>query len=163
MQATAFAAYGRVANARAALAAAERGPAWEQALEHRLFLDALLLTFEGDPETALVRAQTLADMPVRVSGRAPRERIATLRLAVGALARAFSHTSAPGDRDLLERASESSPLVFWAMRYAAAIVAVDQGDMTHANELLASAPKWPAESAFRSFHEQIARAAGSAT
>ncbi|NUO53809.1 MAG: hypothetical protein HOV80_33610, partial [Polyangiaceae bacterium] len=38
--ATAFAAFGRVDDARKALASAARGPAWEAAIEHRIFLDA---------------------------------------------------------------------------------------------------------------------------
>ena len=78
-----------------------------------------------------------------------------LRVAVGALARAFAHVSRPGDRELLEAASETSPLVFWAMRYAAAVVAVDQQDEDHARALLAGAPRWPAESTFRAFHDEI--------
>ncbi len=78
----------------------------------------------------------------------------------GALARAFAHTSVPGDRALLERASEASPLVFWAMRYAAAVVAIDEGELTRVEELLADAPSWPQESTFRAFHDEIADRAG---
>jgi len=160
MTATAFAAYGWVGKARAALACAERGPAWEAALEHRLFLDALLLTFEGDRDGALERAGRLARLPLPSSGRILRARIETLRKAVGALTRAFAHQSEPGDGDLLERASRVSPLVFWAMRYAAAVVAIDRGDPAKVKELLARAPAWPVESAFRAFHDEIAQRAG---
>ncbi len=155
MTATAFAAYGWVGQARAALAAAERGAAWEAALEHRLFLDALLLTFEGDRDGALEQAGRLERLPLPATAPALRHRVRVLRVAAGALARAFAHQSNPGDRELLERASESSPLVFWAMRYAAAVVAIDQRSFARAQELLASAPTWPVESTFRAFHAEI--------
>jgi hypothetical protein len=155
MTATAFAAYGWVDKARAAMAAAERGPAWEAALEHRLFLDALLLTFEGDRDGALEQAGRLVRLPLPPAAPVLRERVMMLRMAVGALARAFAHQSHAGDREILEQASESSPLVFWAMRYAAAVVAIDQGDRDRAKTLLANAPSWPAESTFRAFHDEI--------
>lgn len=155
MTATAFAAYGWVEQARAALACAERGPAWEAALEHRLLLDALLLTFEGDRDAALEKAGRLERLPLPSTNTALRDRVCVLRFAVAALARAFAHRSNPGDRDLLERASETSPLVFWAMRYAAAVVSIDQGDRARARTLLSGAPSWPAESTFRSFHDEI--------
>ena len=155
MTATAFAAYGWVDQARAALAVAERGPAWDAALEHRLFLDALLLTFEGDRDGALEQAGRLERLPLPPAASGLRSRVRMLRVAVGALARAFAHRSRKGDRELLERASESSPLVFWAMRYAAAVVAVDQRSFGQARELLAGAPPWPAESTFRAFHDEI--------
>jgi hypothetical protein len=71
------------------------------------------------------------------------------------MARAFAHRSEQGDRELLERASQSSPLVFWAMRYAAAVVAVDQRSFAEARSLLAGAPAWPAQSTFRAFHDEI--------
>ena len=155
MTATAFAAYGWVDQARAAMAAAERGPAWEAAIEHRLFLDALLLTFEGDRDGALEQAGRLERLPLPPASETLRDRVRMLRVAVGALARAFAHQSQPGDLALLERASEASPLVFWAMRYAAAVVAIDEGDRAAALALLASAPVWPEESTFRAFHDEI--------
>jgi hypothetical protein len=155
MTATAFAAYGWVEKARAAMASAERGPAWDAALEHRLFLDALLLAFEGDRDGALEQAERLGRLPLPPASEALRDRVRTLRIAVGALARAFAHRSHPGDRELLEQASESSPLVFWAMRYAAAVAAIDQGDAARARLLLSGAPSWPAESTFRAFHDEI--------
>jgi hypothetical protein len=160
MTATAFAAYGWVDKARAALASAERGPAWDAALEHRLFLDALLLTFEGDRDGALERADRLERLPLPNGNGGIRQRVRMLRTAVGALTRAFAHQSAPGDAELLERASETSPLVFWAMRYAAAVVAIDQGDAGKVRTLLERAPTWPAESAFRAFHDEIAERVG---
>ncbi|APR84695.1 Hypothetical protein A7982_10044 [Minicystis rosea] len=155
MTATAFAAYGRVDEARAALAVAERGPAWEAALEHRLFLDAMLLTFEGDRDGALEQAGRLLRLPLPLAAPALQGRVRMLRVAVAALARAFAHRSQPGDGRILEEASETSPLVFWAMRYAAAVVAIDQAEWTRARQLLAGAPTWPAESTFRAFHDEI--------
>ena len=155
MRATAFAAYGWVVQARAALAAAERGPAWDAALEHRLFLDALLLTFEGDRDGALEQAGRLERLPLPPAAPSLQGRVRMLRVAMGALTRAFAHTSRQGDRELLEQASEASPLTFWAMRYAAAVVAVDQRSFTQARALLADAPAWPAESSFRAFHDEI--------
>ena len=160
MTATAFAANGWVEQARAALAAAQRGPAWEAALEHRLFLDALLLTFEGDRDEAIRQAERLARLPMPDAPSPMRERIETLRGAVGALTRAFAHRSEEGDGDLLDRAASISPLVHWAMRYASAVIAIDAGDGERARALLAGAPDWPIESAFRTFHAEIAAHAG---
>ncbi len=156
MAATAFAAYGWVDRAREALARAERGPAWEAALEHRLFVDTLLCTFEGDNDEALARAEALANLPLPEAGPMLVDRVRTLRGAVGALVRAFSHQSRTGDRRLLLEASNSSPLVHWAMRYAAAISSVDAGEPGMALALLQGAPEWPHESRFNRFHHEIA-------
>lgn len=156
MTATAFAANGWTEQARAALAVAQRGPAWEAALEHRLFLDTLLLTFEGDREEALRQAERMARLPMPSAPPPMRERIELMRGALGAFARAFAHQSRNGDSDLLERVAVQSPLVHWAMRYASAIVAIDQGDKERARMLLKGAPEWPTESAFRGFHEELA-------
>jgi hypothetical protein len=41
------------------------------------------------------------------------------------------------------------------MRYGAAIVAIDVGDLTKASSLLDGAPEWPEESNFRAFHEEL--------
>lgn len=160
MTATAFAANGWVEQARAALAAAQRGPAWDAALEHRLFLDALLLTFEGDRDEAIRQAERLARLPVPDAPAPMRERIEVLRGAMGALTRAFAHKAERGDGELLDRAARISPLVHWAMRYASAVVAIDEGDGEKARALLDGAPDWPSESAFRTFHDEIAAHAG---
>ena len=56
---------------------------------------------------------------------------------------------------MLRAAASSSPLVYWAMRYAEAVVLVDDGRKDEARELLAGAPSWPQESAFRSFHDEL--------
>jgi hypothetical protein len=42
------------------------------------------------------------------------------------------------------------------MRYAAAVVAIDEGDPGRARGLLADAPAWPEESTFKAFHREIA-------
>ncbi len=154
MTATALAAFGRVDEARATLAVAARGPAWEAALEHRLFIDVLLSAFEGDVETAKSQAARLAVLPMP-GAPLMKQRVSLLREATEALARAFSHEARPGDLARLEAASASSPLVHWAMRYGAAIVAVDGGDSEKAKALLEGAPEWPKESTFRAFHREI--------
>lgn len=162
MRATAYAAHGCVDSARAALASAARGPAWEAALEHRLFLDVLLLTFEGDREGALERAARISTLPLPEVEGVRRGRIVRLRDAVLALARAFAHSAEPGDRARLLEASEASPLVHWVMRYGAAVVAIDEGDLGEASALLEGAPAWPPESAFRAFHDELASRVGAA-
>jgi hypothetical protein len=154
LTATAFAAYGRVDDARRALAKAARGPAWDAALEHRLFLDVILSTFEGSGDAALSSAAQLSTLPMP-EARHLQDRVTSMREASAALARAFAHRSRPGDLDRLERASETSPLVFWAMRYAAAVVAIDEGQLGRAADLIAGAPSWPDVSAFRSFQHEI--------
>lgn len=156
MTATAFAACGWVERARNALALAERGPAWDAALEHRLFLDTLLDAFEGDPDAALVHARRLERLPLPEVSSALQHRILRLRAAAAALARAFAHQSQPGDRELLQHAGDASPLIYWAMRYAAAVIAIDEGDLGGARGLLNDAPRWPEESTFRAFHAEIA-------
>ena len=148
MTATALAAFGRVEEARNTLAAAARGPAWEAALEHRLFVDVLMTTFEGDSQQAKSLAGRLSELPMPDSPDL-KQRVVSLREATLALTRAFSHESEPGDLARLEAASASSPLVHWAMRYGAAIVAIDVGDRTKANALLSGAPDWPKESLFQ--------------
>ncbi|WP_050435483.1 hypothetical protein [Chondromyces crocatus] len=160
MTATAFTVCGWVAKARGALALAERGPAWEAALEHRLFLETLLDAFEGDLDSALVHARRLERLPLPEVGGTLRHRILSLRAAAAALARAFAHQSVPGDRELLSRAGEVSPLVYWAMRYAAAVIAIDEGDLGGAKGLLSNAPPWPDESTFKAFHEEITEQIG---
>ncbi len=140
MTATALAAHGWVEQARAVLRTAERGPAWDAALEHRLFLESLLLTFEGSFEMAEQNAAELAALPLPSSDPTMLERVTMLRGAVAALIRAFSRKSLPGDGGLMLEASDASPLVHWAMRYGAAIEAVDAGELSRARWLIAEAP-----------------------
>jgi hypothetical protein len=162
MAATAYASYGWVEAARQALKRAVKGPAWDAALEQRLFVETLLDTFEGDREAAMQKAQTLEQMPMPVSGWFARKRVALLRRGLGALTRAFAHASLDSDGKLLARAADASPLVHWAMRYAAAIVAIDRGESRRAASLLQGAPEWPAESAFRLYHDELASKASPA-
>jgi hypothetical protein len=156
LRATAYASYGWTVPARRALGRAVRGPAWEAAIEQRLFIETLLDTFEGDRDGAIEKANALSAMPMPAAGLIGRMRIAQLRAGLGAFARAFAHTSRAGDAAALKKAAGASPLVHWAMRYAAAIVAVDGGRTGEAKALLAGAPQWPAESAFREYHAELA-------
>jgi hypothetical protein len=159
--AAAFASYGWVDQARTALDRSVRGPAWEAALEHRLFVETLLDAFEGDREGAMSKATQLSSLPLPSAGPFMRGRVRSLRDALAALARAFAHISKPADMRLLERASKASPLVHWAMRYAAAVVAIDHGQVAHARKLLESAPTWPEGSAFHGFHSELTGIVGS--
>jgi hypothetical protein len=159
MRATALAAFGRLREAREALASAERGPAWEAAAEHRLLVDVMLSAFAGETAEARAAAARLATFPLPEGGGV-RARLAAMRESAASLARAFAHQAMPGDVDRLERAAEESPLVHWAMRYGAAVAAIDAGDLDRARRLVEGAPSWPAESAFRSFQEEIGRIVG---
>ena len=67
MTATAFTACGWVAKARGALALAERGPAWEAALEHRLFLEMERRAAEKETLAALGSAASLIAHEVKNS------------------------------------------------------------------------------------------------
>jgi hypothetical protein len=153
--ATALAAHGLTDRARRVLDRAERGDAWEAAIEHRLFVEALLDAFEGQRTEALQKAESLEQLPLPAAGPFLRERMVLLRSALGAFTRAFARSTRPGDVELLERAAKTSPLVHWAMRYAAAVAMVDGGRMGDARRVLESAPAWPEESAFHFFHLEL--------
>jgi len=155
LRATAYASYGWIEAARRALSRAVKGPAWDAAVEQRLFVETLLDTFEGEREAAMQKADALQALPVPAGGLFARRRVVQLRRGLGALARAFAHASREGDAKVLSRAGGASPLVHWAMRYAGAVLAVDRGRLRDAAALLADAPPWPAESAFHSFHEEL--------
>jgi hypothetical protein len=153
--AAAFASCGWVEEARTALGRSARGPAWEAALEHRLFVETLLDAFEGDRAGALAKAAHLASLPMPLTAPFLVGRVRVLREALAAFARAFAHEGTQSDLALLERASKKSPLVHWAMLYAAAVVSIDLGNFCHARKLLATAPPWPAGSAFCAFHDEL--------
>ena len=153
--AAAFASCGWVEQARTALGRSVRGPAWDAALEHRLFVETLLDAFEGDRVGALAKAARLVSLPMPFPGPFLQGRVRVLREALAAFARAFAHEGTVSDLALLERASKKSPLVHWAMLYAAAVVAIDLGNLSHARKLLATAPPWPEGSAFCAFHEEL--------
>jgi hypothetical protein len=155
MNATTYAAYGFIDRARRAMGRAARGPAWDAALEQRLFVEALLDVYEGERAMAIAKADALEKLPLPSSSFWMRRKIAVLRRGVAALARAFAHRSRVGDASVLEKAARSSPLVHWAMRYARAIVLVDEGRRSDAIASIADAPAWPEESAFRAFHEEL--------
>jgi hypothetical protein len=155
MAATAYASYGWIEAARIALDRAAKGPAWEAALEQRLFVETLLDTFEGERQRAMAKAEALALMPLPDAGPFARRKVALLRRGLVALVRAFAHQSRREDERVLETAASVSPLIHWAMRYAEAVIAIDHGRSEHARELLVGAPSWPEESAFRTFHEEL--------
>ncbi len=155
LKATAYASYGWIEAARRALERAVRGPAWDAAIEQRLFVETLLDTFEGDRDAALRKAQALESLPMPSTGLFARRRVALLRRGLAALTRAFAHASREGDARILARAAQASPLVHWAMRYAAAIVAVDRGRARDVQALLSGAPAWPNQSAFHTYHDEL--------
>ncbi len=160
MTATAYAAYGFIDAARRSLSRAARGPAWEAAVEQRLFVEALLDVYEGERTSAIAKADELERLPLPAVSFWMRRKIALLRQGIAAMARAFAHESRADDERLLRRVSRSSPLVHWAMRYARAVVLVDHGRKSEALELIAAAPTWPDESAFHAFHAELVTAAG---
>ncbi len=155
MIATAYASYGWIEAARNALTRAHKGAAWDAAIEQRLFVEALLDTFEGDAASALSKATALTHLPMPAAGPLTKRRVIKLRDGVVAMVRAFQHASQEGDARVLAEAGRISPLVHWAMRYAAAIVAIDRGSRREATQLLAGAPEWPNESAFKSFDVEL--------
>jgi hypothetical protein len=154
IRATALAAHGLTERARGVMERAERGVAWENAIEHRLFLETLLDAFEGRRNQALDKARALRALPLPASPWA-KSRASVLRSAAGALARAFAHCPEKDDADRLLIAAKHHPLVCWAMRYALAVVHIDQGRRDAALELVAAAPDWPEGSAFNSFQAEI--------
>jgi hypothetical protein len=125
------------------------------AIEQRLFVETLLDTFEGERDAAMRKAQVLEAMPLGGGSWLARRRVAHLRRGLAALARAFAHASRAGDEQALARAAGATPLVHWAMRYAAAIVAIDGGRQARAASLLSGAPSWPEESAFHGYHLEL--------
>jgi hypothetical protein len=154
IRATALAAHGLTERARGVMERAERGLAWENAIEHRLFLETLLDAFEGRRNQALDKARALRALPLPASPWA-KSRASVLRGAAGALARAFAHCPEKDDVDRLLTASKHHPLVHWAMRYALAVVHIDQGRRDQALELVEAAPEWPDGSAFNAFQAEI--------
>lgn len=153
--ATALASNGLVQPARSALERATQASAWEALIEHRLFVETLLDAFEGDRERAIQKANRLEKLPLPAGGPFARARIAELRVALSALARAFAHAPHQGDIQLLSAASRRNPMVHWAMRYAAVVACIDAGQPERARKLLSGAPAWPERSVFRAFHREL--------
>ena len=84
-QATAYAAYGWIHAARRALEMAVKGPAWEAAIEQRLFIETLLDAFEGERDAAMRKATALETLPMPSAGVLVRRRVALLRRGLGRL------------------------------------------------------------------------------
>jgi hypothetical protein len=159
IRATALVAHGLTERARGVLDRAERGLAWENALEHRLFVETLLDAFEGRRSQALDKARALRVLPLPASPWA-KSRATVLRSAAGALARAFAHCPEQGDAARLSAAADHHPLVHWAMRYALAVLHIDQGRRDEALALVRTAPVWPEGSAFNAFQQEIVERVG---
>lgn len=155
LHATALAASGMTARARAALERAQHGEVWQAAVEHRLMIETLLDTYEGDRGEALEKARKLRSLPMPPVPDELRQRISLLREAVAAVARAFAHEPEETDAALLWEAARRNALIHWPLRYAAAIVLIDRGHRQRARQLLDGAPDWPEESAFHAFHEEL--------
>jgi hypothetical protein len=155
LRATALAAHGQVDAARACMTRAARGAAWSYAIEQRLFIETLLDAFEGDREQALLKARSLEALPLPAANPFVRARIAALRGAMVAFARAFARTPEPADLGTLKHAARSNPLVHWPMRYAAAIVCIERRKPADARQLLAGAPEWPKTSVYGAFHTEL--------
>lgn len=158
MSALLFAAYGWVDEARAHLHRARFKPEARLAREHLLVVETLVEAFDGDRAHAMETAHAIATLPIPNVGVRLQRRVVLLRAAVGALARAFAHRACKGDLEVLEHMAQTSPLVSWAMRYAAAIVAIDDNQPARARALIAGAPDWPEQSAFKSFHAELMQA-----
>lgn len=163
LQATALAASGLTERAREALARAERGEAWRSAYEHRLMIETLLDSFEGERALAVSKGEELRALPLPEVTSDLRERITLLRESVAAVARAFAHAAEPRDATLLWEAARRNALIHWPLRYAAAVVCIDRGMPEEAARLLDGAPTWPEESAFRSFHAELSALLESST
>ncbi len=155
LHATALAASGHTDRARVALTHAARGNAWPAAHEHRLLVETLLDSFDGERLAALEKAEELRNLPLPAVGDELRGRVALLREAVAAVARAFAHQPEDRDATLLREAARRNALIHWPLRYAAAVVCIDRGRKADARELLANAPTWPEDSAFCSFHAEL--------
>lgn len=153
--ATAYAANGWVDQAREAARRAHKGEAWMAAEEQRRIVETLLESFDGDRERAVRLANELSHVPLPPASVFLRRRISALRAGLGALSRAFARTPNPGDRRILMAAAKSSPLFHWAFSYAAAVVAIDEGDAKGARRAIRGAPNWPSTSVFHGFHQEI--------
>ncbi len=156
MSAITYAACGWVEQAREHLAKTTRSAGLDPTGEHRMFVETMLEAFDGDRELAVSMAARIGAMPVPEVGVSLQRKVLALRTSLGALARAFAHVSLPGDLEVLESAAGASPLISWAMRYAAAIALLDRNDPLRALAMLEGAPDWPQQSAFRAFHHELA-------
>ena len=154
--ATAYAANGWTEAAREALGRARKGgAAWDASIEQRLTMQTLLEAFDGDRARALGSAKELLAIPVPSVGIFLRRRITSLRHGIAAVARAFNRKAEPGDRELLLAAAKASPLFFWAFSYAAAVIAIDEGNAFEARRLITGAPQWSPSSVFAEFQKEL--------
>ncbi|GAC1353278.1 MAG: hypothetical protein NVSMB1_25080 [Polyangiales bacterium] len=153
--ATAYASNGWTDAARETLRRAERGEAWDASKEQRLVIDTLLESFDGDRGRAVALATELNALALPPVGIFLRRRVSALRAGVLSLARAFHRESQASDRAVLLNAAKATPLLHWSFSYAAAVVAVDEGDPSQARLALRGAPSWSDSSRFAAFHVEI--------
>lgn len=153
--ATALGANGLTERARGLLRRASKGAAWDAALEHRLLVETLLEAFDGDRSRAVSKANQLSALPLPPIGPFGRDHVRLLRSAIRALALAFTHEAELNHAKLMLRAARRNPLVFWPLRYAAAVACLDHGQPARARALLNGAPEWPEDSVFSSFHREL--------
>src|SRR5690606_34775811 len=154
LRATALASYGWTVRARQLLEIQRETHPSSPGLEHRVFLEVLLSSLEGNHERSLAMAMALASLPLP-QDRATQQRARTHRQGALAMARAFAHCSRPGDRELLRRSSRQNPLLIWPMRYAEAQLSLQEGNNKQARRLLRQAPPWPPQSAFRQLTQSL--------
>ena len=153
LRATALASYGWTTRARQLLELGGEN-LLSDTMEHRVFLEVLLTSLEGDHSRALQLASALEALPLPRRQRL-RVRTLTQRAGASALARAFAKCGTVGDRHRLRRASRQNPLLVWPMRYAEAQLSLQRGDLARARALLAKAPPWPEQSVFRKLTEAL--------
>jgi hypothetical protein len=154
MRATVLAVHGWANRAEQVLALARKGRTWEQSLEHRLMLGALLACLNEEVVRAEQLAECLACLPLPVNPRR-RKRSLTLRRGTLAMARAYAHRAEPYDVAWMRRSARANPLLTWPMRYAELLVRIDRGEFSRARSLLAALPDWPAASCFRDWTSAI--------
>ena len=135
-----------------------KGPAWDAAFEQRLFIEALLDTFQGDRASRLLKAEELeaAAPTLRRSARAKTHQPApsgTGRDGTGVRA----HNRDDDARELSGgRGLAAPPPLGDALR--GAIVALETGTCGVRAGCWRGAA-WPAESAFHVYHQELPRLA----
>lgn len=157
MRATALASYGWTVRARQLLDIHQETHALTSGLEHRVFLEVLLSSLEGNTDRALAMALALNALPTP-EDKTVRQRAKVQREGALALARAFASCSRPGDRESLRRAARQNPLLIWPMRYAEAKLSLQEGNSRRARRLLRLAPAWPPQSVFRHLTQSLQQA-----
>ena len=138
----------RPRRARRVLARGSRAPTGDR--------DRCSTRSRESPEPRSARPRRFSELPLPELPSDLRVRVALLRESVAAVARAFAHQPEARDANLLRQAAGRNALIHWPLRYAAAVVCIDQGESgPKRGKLLADAPAWPEDSAFRAFHAEL--------